>query len=114
MSTKFGNGTVDTVYTTSSGLFMYSVDMDDSGSLILFYEDDLKLIPEKKEYSMDIKIDIAGNVLVATLYEVTDGDISKVIAKGHGHLLHDGEYGIAQAASYACKRLYEALGGFNK
>ena len=42
--------------------------------------------------------------------EVTE-DSKSSLAKGHGHMIHEGELGVAQAASYACKRLYESLGG---
>lgn len=46
----------------------------------------------------------------ATLYEEHD-KIRTPLRRGHGHIIHDGELGIAQAASYACRRLYESLGG---
>ena len=80
----------------------------------LFSEGELELVPDKKEYSMDIKIDIAQNVVIATLYESTNGGDASVVGKGHGHLIHEGELGIAQAASYACMRLYKSIGGFTK
>jgi hypothetical protein len=59
---------------------------------------------------MHISIDIAENVVIASLYEVCDPNM-RPIAKGHGHIIHEGELGIAQAASYACMRLYKSIGG---
>ena len=72
-------------------------------------EDELEMVREKG-YSMTINIDIAENVVIATLYEEA-ADSKSILAKGHGHMIHEGELGIAQAASYACKRLYKRLGG---
>ena len=34
------------------------------------------------------------------------------IVRGHGHIIHEGNLGLAQATSYAFKKLYEKLGGF--
>ena len=70
----------------------------------------LEPAPKPRDFSMDIKIDIARNIVIATLYEDYD-TIKKPLRRGHGHIIHDGELGIAQAASYACRRLYESLGG---
>ena len=50
------------------------------------------------------------NVVVARLLETKNGADTE-IAKGHGHILHEGVIGIAQASSYALKRIYENLNG---
>lgn len=34
---------------------------------------------------------------------------SKEIGRGHGHIIHEGALGIAQATSYALYRLYKRL-----
>ena len=102
----------DTFNSITTG-WMYEV-KSFNGPTFFFREDALELVPDKKEYSMDIKIDIAQNVVIVTLYENTTGETAAVVAKGHGHLIHEGEIGIAQAASYACMRLYKSLGGFTK
>lgn len=106
--TDCGEGNVTDVYRGKD--YAYGVDMESSDETLLFFEEELKLIPEKNGYSMDIKIDIASNVVIATLFEETE-DIKSPLAKGHGHIIHEGELGVAQAASYACKKLYESLGG---
>ena len=63
-------------------------------------------VPEKPRY--EYEFDYLEKVVVARLYEVTEE--SKVeVAKGHGHIIHDGVFGIAQAASFALKRIYCAL-----
>ena len=91
---------------------MYEVSSEDDGDVFLgkFVADDLESAPKPRDFSMDIKIDIARNIVIATLYEDYD-TIKKPLRRGHGHIIHDGELGIAQAASYACRRLYESLGG---
>lgn len=101
-----GDGVVsDVMYSAHKDQYSYEVTNFENGSSI-FVEDELKPIPEKKDYSMTIQIDIAQNVLIATLFES-----GEPLAKGHAHMIHEGELGIAQAASYACKRLYQSLGG---
>ena len=95
----------DVMYSSHKGSYTYEV-TNDQTSAELFGEDELELVHQKKDYSMTIQIDIASNVLIATLFES-----GEPLATGHAHLIHEGELGIAQAASYACKRLYESLGG---
>lgn len=103
----------DVLYSAHKDEYTYEVRNAENASN-LFSEGELELVPDKKEYSMDIKIDIAQNVVIATLYESTNGGTAAVVCKGHGHLIHEGELGIAQAASYACMRLYKSIGGFTK
>jgi hypothetical protein len=102
-----GNVT-DVMYSAHKDSYTYEVTNDEKAS-DLFGEDELTLVPEKN-YSMTVKVDIAENVVIATLFEETNDDC-KPLAKGHAHLIHEGVLGIAQAASYACKRLYQSLGG---
>lgn len=98
----------DVMYSSHKDEYTYEVENDGKCS-DLFAEEELKMVPNK-DYSMEIKIDIAQNVVIASLYE-HEGDTTRPLAKGHGHLIHEGANGIAQAASYACKKLYENLGG---
>ncbi len=105
-----GTGKVtDVLYSASKDRYTYEVTNEEDEVTESFAEDDLKAASDI-EYSMDIKIDIANNVLIATLYE-HKGDQVKSICKGHGHLIHSGAVGIAQAASYACNRLWKTIGG---
>ena len=97
----------DAMHSMSTG-WSYSVRCKQGD--FFFRENDLELVRKKNDYRMTIEIDIAQNVVIASLFE-KDGDILRPLGKGHGHLIHDGELGVAQAASYACKRLYEGLGG---
>ena len=98
----------DVMYSDARELYTYEVTNDENVSE-LFFEFNLESAAQK-DYRMAIEIDIAQNVVIASMYE-KDGDNLRPLAKGHGHMIHEGELGIAQAASYACKRLYENLGG---
>lgn len=50
-------------------------------------------------------------VVVAIFFE-TDAEGNKTeIARGHGHIIHEGALGIAQASAYALKKLYEKMNG---
>lgn len=103
---------MDAVYSRYWNAWSYEICDDETEAIETFKEDSLELAPSK-EFSMDIKIDIANNVVIATMYE-TVGDVQRPIHKGHGHLIHEGEIGIAQAASYACMRLYKSMGGYER
>ena len=98
----------DVMHSAYKDAYTYEVTNQES-AVQLFAEDELELASQKG-YSMTIQIDVASNVVIATLFEETD-DTMRPLAKGHGHMIHNGELGVAQAASYACKRLYESLGG---
>ena len=52
-----------------------------------------------------VKIPSKGNK-VGT---VTQGEKTWVYARGHAHILHDGEVGMAQAVSFAARRMFETL-----
>ncbi len=90
---------------------VYEICSEDESDLFLgkFVASDLAPAPKQRDFSMDIKIDIAQNVVIATLYEDCGERIKKPLRRCHGHIIHDGELGIAQAASYACRRLYESI-----
>ena len=98
----------DILFSKRSQCTLYEVGHEDGDGIYgSFCADDLEPAPIPKEYSMSIQVNIADNVVVATLLEVSaDGSVTS-LRRGHGHIIHDGEKGIAQAASYACKRLYD-------
>lgn len=58
--------------------------------------------------SYEYEFEYLEKVVVARLYEVTE-DSKTEIGMGHGHIFHEGAVGIAQAASYALKKLYYKL-----
>lgn len=102
---------VDKLYSETKGCFVYKIHLDgyDRPSKGDFMEGMFDLVEsDKVQYTYEFEY--LDNLVVARLYEI-DGDTKKFIGKGHGHIFHDGAYGIAQAASYALKRICEELGG---
>ena len=100
---------MDAFYSIRSNMWFYEVRDHETMVDGTYGEESLELAPAK-EYSMSIQIDIANNVVIATMYE-SEGKLKVPIHKGHGHLIHQGAFGIAQAASYACMRLYKSMEG---
>ena len=102
---------VDKLFSQSFDGFVYTIQFDDSAneSKKLWTEDMLYLlvdIPITYEYEFDYLED----VVVAKLYEVK-GETKTEIERGHGHIIHEGVLGIAQAASYALKKIFEKMSG---
>lgn len=75
-----------------------------------FSEAALTLLPPLPEVTYGYETERLENVVVARFYEYC-GDDQRELARGHGHIIHDGMIGIAQAASYAIRRCYEKLAG---
>lgn len=89
---------------------LYAVDTD-GGIRGLYAEAQLEPAPLPLEYSWEAHID--GNVAVVTM-NATQGEKTWVYARGHAHIIHDGAVGMAQAISYAARRMFESLDGDSK
>lgn len=85
---------------------MYAVENEDDGYCGMYSEHQLKPEPIPINYSFEAHID--GNVAVSTMI-ATQGDKTWIYARGHAHIIHDGAVGMAQAISYASRRMFEAL-----
>ena len=100
-------GTVTDIWSSlAKAVLMYTVENDDDGYFGMYAEDQLEPAPLPISYSFGAQID--GNVAVVTM-NATQGEKSWVFARGHAHILHDGEVGMAQAISFAAKRMFESL-----
>ncbi len=99
---------VDIVYSNAKKCLFYTIHIDgyDQPSHKLFTEDCLDLVPEESPVTYRYEFAFLENVVVARFIEVAPDGTETEIAKGHGHLIHDGALGIAQAASYALKRIW--------
>jgi len=85
---------------------MYEVAYESNGTKGLYAENQLEIAPIPAEYTFETKID--GNVAVVAMI-ATQGEKTWCYARGHAHILHDGEVGMAQAVSFAAKRMFESL-----
>lgn len=101
---------VDVVYSNAKDIYIYKIRFDDCKMISRtdFPEGSLDLVSDLEPATYTYEIEVLENLVVARLYQVEDGKKTEV-AKGHGHIFHDGAYGVAQAASYACKRLWFAV-----
>ena len=85
---------------------MYEVSYESNGHKGMYAENQLEPAPIPTEYSFGATVE--GNVAVVTMM-ATQGEKTWVYSRGHAHILHDGEVGMAQAISYAAKRMFESL-----
>ena len=105
---------VDKLWSAARDQMVYRIQFDgfDRFSKTDFVEgtfDRISDLKAKKTYTYEF--DYLDTVTVARLYEVDEDGNKTEIAKGHGHLIHNGALGIAQSASYALKRIYQDLNG---
>jgi hypothetical protein len=105
-------GTItDKLYSNCFDGYVYTIKFDDYDA------------PSKKLWSEDCfthyieptityhyEFDVLDNVVVARFYEV-NGEEKTEIERGHGHIIHEGAKGIAQASAYALKKIYEKMNG---
>lgn len=104
-------GTIEDVFSSSAmqcDLYGIQFDNYDIPSKKLWRAEQLEAVDETVTY--DFEFEILENLVVARLYEIKE-DTKTEIGKGHGHIFHDGAVGIAQASSYALKRLYYKMAG---
>lgn len=102
---------VDIVFSNAKHRLFYTVHLDgyDKPSHKLFSEDSIDLAPKVVEPTYRHEFDYLENVVVARFIEIdTDGNETE-IGRAHGHIIHPGAYGIAQAASYALKQIWFSL-----
>ena len=100
-------GMVTDVYgSLSTTDVLYEVTADNDTSFFR-QGDQLELIPIVKVYSFEAVVD--AGAAVVTMFDVTDENAKSVVARGHAHILHDGEVGMAQAVSFAARRMFEAM-----
>lgn len=98
-------GTIsDKFYSEGQKCYVYSIQFDNFvSSKKLWKAEMLELCEEDISYAYEF--DYLDNVVVAKLYELRD-DSKTEIARGHGHIIHEGVLGIAQAASYALRKIF--------
>lgn len=103
-------GTIEDVfYSESKKCNLYVIQFDNyNKSTKLWRAELLEEVDDSVSY--EYEFEYLEKVVVARLYEVTE-DSKTEVAKGHGHIIHEGVIGIAQASAYALKRIYYTLQG---
>lgn len=105
---------IDRMYSelANSNVFRVQIDGARCPEATTYKESDLSLANDSTlNYSAyRVEVEVAENIVVATMYKVDNGK-KEIVNCGHGHIMHDGYIGVAQATSYACKKLYERVNG---
>lgn len=104
----------DIMWSQAKSTTVYKLHFDGKrdASRIEFLEGSFDLIVEEKP-TYTYEFDVCDNVVVAIMYEIKT-DSKEEIARGHGHIIHEGAVGIAQASSYALTRVLEKLNNGKK
>ena len=104
-------GTVsDKLYSEGTGSYLYCIDFDNFVRSTKMWDGELLTPYVKEVVRYRHEFDYLDNVVVAVFYEIR-GEEKTEIARGHGHIIHEGALGIAQASSYALKRIYQKING---
>ena len=96
----------DKMYSEARSTFVYVVKPNEGGRSFMRTECDLEPISKQADYKVDVTI--ADGVVIGVIYEVTD-DSKTEVCRGHGHIIHEGSIGIAQACSYAFKKAFASI-----
>ena len=104
-------GTIaDKMYSEAESIFLYRICIEGETRIrsAFYTEEDFEhyIVETKQDYSIDCEI--LENLAVVRIYKDDDGE-KKEIGRGHGHIFHEGDIGVVQAISYACKKAYEKL-----
>ena len=100
---------VDKLYSEAHSRFIYFLHLDgyEIKSHAQFDGDSLEVI-QNEPITYCHEFEYLDNVVIARFYEVR-GDQKTELARGHGHIMHDGAFGIAQASSYALKKIMDKI-----
>jgi hypothetical protein len=103
---------VDVMYSNAKDCYVCRILFDENArpSHTDFPEGSFDLISELEQATYTYEFEYLENVVVARLYEIK-GDEKTEIGLAHGHIFHRGAFGVAQAASYALKRIAADLNG---
>lgn len=103
---------VDVLYSDANECYVYRIQFDGCAteSRTDYVVGMFDVIEDVKTETYMHEIEYLDNVVVVRFYKVTD-DSKQELARGHGHIIHNGAIGIAQATSYAMKRLYKKMNG---
>lgn len=96
----------DKMFSEAREGFIYIIKPADNGRSFMRSADEIEPFSKLKEYQVETQI--ADNVVIGIIYEV-DSDSKTEVCRGHGHIIHEGAEGIAQACAYAYKKAFTAI-----
>lgn len=101
---------IDRLYSEARQAYSYKLQLTGAKTVpaAAFPEEALELVAEEAPAEYLHEIEYLDNVVLVRFYEIRDGKKTE-LTRGHGHILHAGAIGIAQATSYAMFRALSAL-----
>lgn len=96
----------DRMYSEAKCHFMYVIKPHEGGRSIVRSEHEIE--PYYGEVEYRIETQVAENVVIGIIYEIRNGYETEV-CRGHGHIIHEGAEGIAQACAYAYKKAFSHI-----
>lgn len=96
----------DKMFSEAKGYFIYVIEPHDGGKSFMRNGEQLEVYKKQTEYSVETRI--ADNVVIGIIYEI-EGDLKTEVCRGHGHIIHEGAEGVAQACAYAYKQAFTAI-----
>lgn len=96
----------DKMYSEAQKCYVYLVLFEDGSGWEMRTEREIEPAPKRVEYK--IEATVADGVVIGVIYELTDNSKTEV-CRGHGHVIHEGAIGIAQACAYAFKRAFASI-----
>lgn len=101
---------VDVIHSSASQKTFYWLNAN--GKMVdrrIKFTDENLVAVEDESVSYDFRIEAEDAVVIVTMFEICEGKQDKFVCRGHGHIIHDGALGIAQAASWALRKIYQKL-----
>lgn len=102
---------IDRLYSETAQAYFYALRLTGAKTVptMFFPEASLEIVEDEPAQYYH-HIEYLDNLVLVRFYKVKDGKQTE-IARGHGHIIHEGAAGVAQATSYAMRRIWEQLGG---
>ena len=103
---------VDRMYSEKEKQYYYGVSYDskEEDETLLVSGEELREVEKENGENYEAEANLLNNVCVAIIYRKENG-CKKEVCRGHGHIIHEGDVGVAQALSYAFKKAYEKING---
>lgn len=102
---------VDKLWSAAEDKMVYRIHFDGmaKASATLFLDGTFDRISDLNKVTYLHEFEYLENLVVARFYEVDSDGNKREIGIGHGHIFHEGAYGIAQASSYALKKIMQKM-----
>lgn len=102
---------VDKLYSEAHDKFIYRLHLEgcDKPSAAQYDADSLELVANEP-VTYHHEFEYLDNIVIAIFYEIR-GDKKIEVGRGHGHIIHEGAFGVAQASSYALRRIWQKMEG---